>query len=540
MLTMLVVDDEIYALKGITQGIDWSDLPITTILEAENVEQAVRQLKAQKVDLVISDIEMPGANGIELLRQIREITPSTLTIFLTGHARFEYAQEALHYGCFDYVLKPVDHELLKGIVKRAIEEIELRQTQQEFEDTLEIYRRQWTNQLPILVERFWQEVLSGKGSASGERLNRDFELYNIPLTADDQVLPVLLSIEQWEVDLDDRDESIMEYAVRKAASEIILAEYEGAVLKDRNEFNLVLLYGQQGDREQLKARCKQYVKACNDYFHCRVSCYIGEEVHVGKVQKSLEKLSQLERTNVSEPQSVWDSMQVGEAGHLVNHSAGNPGSHVPSFADWAMQLDRGNLDELTVSIEETLRGFHEESASRETLELFYFGFVHLLFQAANRKGISIYDIVTVQEINEGQAVRTPVLMQAWTSKLLLKAGQAIVDRQRDASAVIAKIQLFIQENLDKELNRDDIASSVYRNPAYLSRLFRKETGLSLTDYIVQVKIEKAKRLLKETNDKISNIAEGVGYVHFSYFAKLFKKVVGSTPQEYRKQHQTLL
>jgi two-component system response regulator YesN len=539
MLTMLVVDDEIYALKGITQGIDWSDLPITTILEAENVEQAVRQLKAQKVDLVISDIEMPGANGIELLRQIREITPSTLTIFLTGHARFEYAQEALHYGCFDYVLKPVDHELLKGIVKRAIEEIELRQTQQEFEDTLDIYRRQWTNQLPILVERFWQEVLSGKGSASGERLNRDFELYNIPLTADDQVLPVLLSIEQWEVDLDDRDESIMEYAVRKAASEIILAEYEGAVLKDRNEFNLVLLYGQQGNREQLKARCKQYVKACNDYFHCRVSCYIGEEVHVGKVQKSLEKLSQLERTNVSEPQSVWDSMQVGEAGHLVNHSAGNPGSHVPSFADWAMQLDRGNLDELTVSIEETLRGFQEESASRETLELFYFGFVHLLFQAANRKGISIYDIVTVQEINEGQAVRTPVLMQAWTSKLLLKAGQAIVDRQRDASAVIAKIQLFIQENLDKELNRDDIASSVYRNPAYLSRLFRKETGLSLTDYIVQVKIEKAKRLLKETNDKISNIAEGVGYVHFSYFAKLFKKVVGSTPQEYRKQHQTL-
>lgn len=539
MLTMLVVDDEIYALKGITQGIDWSDLPITTILEAENVVQAVSLLKERKVDLVISDIEMPGANGIELLRQIRELTPSTLTIFLTGHARFEYAQEALHYGCFDYVLKPVDHDILKGIVKRAVEEIERHRSQQEFEGTLEIYRRQWTNQLPILVERFWQEILSGKVSTSADRLNREFELYDIPLRAGDQVLPILLSIEQWEVVLDARDESIMEYAVRKAASEIILGESAGIVLKDGNELNLVLLYGDVSDREQLKARCVQYVKACNDYFHCRVSCYIGETVWVGEMQANLERLSQLERANVSEPQSVIDITHTGEAGAGAYGSAAVIGSNLPSFMDWAMLLDRGNIDELTASIEETLRCFQEESASRETLELFYFGFVHLLFQAANRKGVSIYDTVSVQEINEGQSVRTPVLMQAWATKLLFKAGQAFADRQRDASAIISKIQSFIQDNLDKELNRDDIARSVFRNPAYLSRLFRKETGLSLTDYIVQVKIEKAKRLLKETNDKISNIAEDLGYMHFSYFAKLFKKAAGLTPQEYRKQHQTL-
>ncbi|WP_372661356.1 response regulator [Cohnella sp.] len=536
---MLVVDDEIYALKGITQGIDWSDLPITTILEAENVEQAVNLLKEQRVDLVISDIEMPGANGIELLRQIRELTPSTLTIFLTGHARFEYAQEALQYGCFDYVLKPVDHDILKGIVKRAIEEIERLQAQQEFEGTLEIYRRQWTNQLPILVERFWQEILSGKVSASADRLNREFELYDIPLRADDQVLPILLSIEQWEVELDARDESIMEYAVRKAASEIILGESSGIVLKDRNELNLVMLYGGLSNREQLKARCIEYVKACNDYFHCRVSCYMGVSIRVGEVQTSLERLSQLERANVSEPQSVLDSILAEETGAYANSSAAVMGSNLPSFTDWANLLDRGNIDELTASIEKALRSFQEESASRETLELFYFGFVHLLFQAANRKGISIYDTVTVHEINEGQAVRTPVLMQAWATKLLVKAGQAFVDRQRDASAIISRIQSFIHDNLDKEMNRDDIARSVFRNPAYLSRLFRKETGLSLTDYIVQVKIEKAKKLLKETNDKISTIAEDLGYMHFSYFAKLFKKTAGLTPQEYRKQHQTL-
>ncbi|MFC5704196.1 response regulator [Cohnella faecalis] len=534
---MLVVDDEIYALKGITQGIDWSDLPISVILEAENVDQAKRKLQENKVDLVISDIEMPGANGIELLRYIREAAPATLTVFLTGHARFEYAQEALQYGCFDYVLKPVDHDVLKEIVKRAIEEIERRQERQAFEEMLEKYRRHWKNQLPILVEKFWQEVLAGRGPAGQDRLDREFAMYDIPLSAGDRVLPVLLSIEQWDVELDARDESIMEYAVRKAAAEIILGDRKGAVLQDRNDVNLVLVYlpdGALADRDALKTACLQYVRASNDYFHCRVSCYVGDTVRIGEIAGSVERLSQLERANISNPQTVVDGLESGEA---LGGSAAGPS--LPSFMEWGILLDNGSIDELVLAVNETLRRFQEESVSRETLELFYFGFVHMLFQAAHRKGVSIYDALAVQEMNDGQFARTPLHMQAWAVKMVQKAGQAFQDRHRDASAVIAKIQSFIQDNIHKELGRDDIAGAVYRNPAYLSRMFRKETGLSLTDYIAQAKIERAKRLLIDTNDKVSHIAEGIGYTHFSYFAKLFKKMTGMTPQDYRKKHQTL-
>lgn len=536
MLTMMVVDDEIYALKGITQGIDWSDLPIETILEAEDVNEAKRHLQEKQVDLVISDIEMPGANGIELLKQMRELSPSTLTIFLTGHARFEYAREALKYGCFDYVLKPVDHDALKGIVRKAVEEIERRKAQEAFEDTLELYRRQWTNQLPILVERFWGEVLAGRASVVPERLNRELQLYDIPLEADGRALPVLLSIEGWERELDERDESIMEYAVRKAASEIVLGEQPGTIMKDRNELNLALLYGQPADRTELRRRCMQYVRACQEYFHCRVSCYIGEMTRLAELPGALERLTQLERANVSQPQTVVDGTQAQAAG---GDHASAPVQHALSFADWALLLDGGQVDELAKEIEGAMARFQAEGASREALELFYFGFTHLLFQAASRKGMSIYDVLTMQEIQDGLSARTPALMQAWAQKLLAKAGPAIVSQRGDASAVIAKIQAFIQDNLHKELSRDDIANAVYRNPAYLSRLYRKETGISLSDYIIQLKIERVKKLLRETNDKISNIAEGLGYLHFSYFAKLFKKTTGLTPQEYRKKHQTM-
>lgn len=536
MLTMLVVDDEHYALKGITEGVDWGDLPIGKILEAENVEAAKRLMGAGSIDLVISDIEMPGENGIELLRYIREVSPQTLTVFLTGHARFEFAQEALHYGCFDYLLKPVDHDVLKQIVHRAILEIERRQSQQQFEDTLEIYRRQWTNQLHILVERFWQEVLAWRVPISAERLNREFELYDIPLYADSFVLPVLLSIEKWDVELDARDESIMEYALRKAAEEIVIEGQSGTVLQDRGELNIALLYanGQQEiDRDGLSDRCRRYVKACQDYFHCGVSCYVGEAVHIGELAKALDKLQQMERANVAHAQSVldistdWEEMPTGG------------GLALPPFVEWGMMLDSGNLEKLSQAVEETIRRFHEEVASREQRELFYFGFINMLFQSAYRKGLSVYEFVTMQELNEGLTMRSSEQMQAWAKNLMQKAGQSYQDRQRDSSAVIAKIQAFIQDNLHKEISRDEIAGAVFRNPAYLSRLFRKETGLSLSDYIAHIKIERAKRLLTETNDKVSNIAADLGYMHFSYFTKLFKKITGLTPQDYRKKHQTL-
>ncbi|SFS51286.1 response regulator [Paenibacillus sp. BC26] len=538
MVSMLVVDDEIYALKGIAQGIDWSDLPIQSIWEAEDVTQSIRVLQEQPVDLVISDIEMPGMNGLELLRWIRDNKPQTLTIFLTGHARFDYAQEAMHNGCFDYILKPVDHDDLKAIVKRAITEIGMRRERQQIEQLVDANRRQWTSQLPILVERFWQELLAGRVRLSPERLHRQLESYQIPLTASSKVLPVLLSIEQWDIELDARDESIMEYALRKSAAEIILGNWPGTVLQDRNELNITLLYlddSEIADRDLLLQRCAEYVRACQNYFHCRVSCYVGEAAAIGGLAGALERLQHLERANVSAPQSVQDA--TTQAGNeAVGTDTGIP---IPSFTDWGALLDNGGHEQLVIQLEETLKRWQVEQASREALELFHYGFLNMLYRSAYLKGFSIYDVYTVHELKDIQAARNSQQLMICSGRMVTKMGQALAERPRDASAVIAKVKGFIQEHVHTELTRDDIAAHVYRNPAYLSRLFRKETGVSLSDYMTELRIERAKHFLVETNDKVSNIAEEVGYVHFSYFAKLFKKMTGLSPQDYRKKHQNL-
>ena len=120
MYNLLVVDDELYAVKGITQGIDWSQMDISEVFEAFNAEEAKERFALSTVDIVICDIEMPSSNGLELLEWIKENYPQTETIFVTGHADFSYARRAIHLGSFDYLLKPVDYEELKSVVSRVV------------------------------------------------------------------------------------------------------------------------------------------------------------------------------------------------------------------------------------------------------------------------------------------------------------------------------------------------------------------------------------------------------------------------------------
>jgi two-component system response regulator YesN len=130
-------------------------------------------------------------------------------------------------------------------------------------------------------------------------------------------------------------------------------------------------------------------------------------------------------------------------------------------------------------------------------------------------------------------------MRMWSMQVLGRAAEYMGGLGKDVSQTVVKVRQFIDENLHLDLNRETIAEQVYLNPAYLSRLFRKETGQSLTDYMVDHRLAKAKVELARTSVKISDIASSVGYCNFSHFSKLFKKMTGMTPQEYRRRHQDI-
>ena len=120
LLTAMIVDDEPIAVEALKSGINWSQIQISEVLSAGSVEAAKDILEKNEVDVLLCDIEMPGADGLELIEWLRAKTPDTVCILLTCHSEFTYAKQAVALGVFDYLLKPVDYEELTEILKKAI------------------------------------------------------------------------------------------------------------------------------------------------------------------------------------------------------------------------------------------------------------------------------------------------------------------------------------------------------------------------------------------------------------------------------------
>ena len=139
-MNLLLVDDERIAVRGMMQGVDWKGCGVDgEVLTAYNAAQALSVLEETPVSLILCDIEMPGESGIDLIRQVRARWPKTACIFLTCHADFTYAQEALWLGCLDYILKPAPYESIEAAVKKAVSGLK----QAEEQETLLRYGSDW-------------------------------------------------------------------------------------------------------------------------------------------------------------------------------------------------------------------------------------------------------------------------------------------------------------------------------------------------------------------------------------------------------------
>jgi two-component system response regulator YesN len=536
MYNLLVVDDEEIAVQGVSRGIDWSDCSIHNILEAYDVEEAKRLFHSNTIDVMITDIEMLESNGIQLLEWVKLNYPATETIFLTGHADFSYAQQAIQLGSFDYILKPVNHEYLKQVTIKALEKIRRDRETKQFNESYKVYRKLWETQLPNIVERFWQDLLNERIIPSLETLEASLTMYKISLHASGKVLPILIRVEQWKKELSTRDEEIMDYALRNAAAEMILEGRAGDVIQDKKGINLVLLYVNEETEIELlalKKNCMQYIEACVRYFYCSLSCYVGELTPIGQIKQTYTSLLEMERKNVTHTNSVL-SMEDKRQRVMVQP--------LPLFGDWTVLFEMGKKQELLKRIADTFAEFEQSpQILSETIHAFQHGLLHMIYYVCHKKGVSADELFKEKEITDAvAATRSLNSLKAWSFRTVSVGIDSLQMLNKDSSAVVERVKQYIWDHMKEEFTREDVADAVFLNSAYLSRLFKKETGTSITDYILHVRINHAKALLAECNMKISHVAEAVGYTHFSHFSKMFKRVVGLSPQEYHKKFDDVI
>jgi two-component system response regulator YesN len=534
MYKLLVVDDETYAVKGITKTIDWTSIQVTEILAAYSAYEAIELLKLYSIDVMIADIEMPGMDGLALHEWASVHSPGTITIFLTGHASFAYAQKAMQQGAFNYLLKPVDHDELKNIAQEAIAKVETRRETEELGSQFHKYAQLWNSRLGDLTDRFWQEFLEHRKTFSRTRLLQSLEQLELRLLPEDHASLVLISVEQWHKNLSSRDEEIMLYAIRSAAWDIMLEDLpdkQGCILQDSNGSVVVILpeishSSQTSDVIKLKAQ--QVIEACSTYFYADVSCYISDQATVQELPEQYEQLLQMEQNNLHQTTTVVHGSLLRKQAAAVS---------VPWLPDWKPLLELGKKEVLMEKISDLFQSLKSNrNVTHEHLETLRNGLLYLINSLNLNHGNSMS---SYRQLLKEDATRSIDAFEQWTIRLFEQCLQYLNRNDGDASSIVQQIKLYIQDHICEELTRSTIAAKVYLNPSYLSRLFKKETGTGLVEYILQCRMELARQLLIDTNMTVSSIAEQVGYTHFSHFSKMFRQLYGIAPVEYRKKYQKM-
>lgn len=525
MYQLLIVDDEIHAVEGIRSGIDWGKLGITAVYSAYTVRQAKECFEQQRIDIMLCDIEMPQATGLELTKWVKGCHPKTETIFLTCHADFKYAQQAIQLGSFDYLLKPVPFGELEKVIRTAIDKINKDQEAMKYSQ----YGQLWFQHQPLLIERFWQDILNQTIPSSHEAVKRAATEREIPYLEEMLFLPVIIGIQRWHKSLNLRDEKILEYGLRNSAEEILLETGQsGQIITLSNRRLLVVLSVQsQIDHETMKSRCERYIEACSTFFYCDLSCYIGENVRGHELLGMVNKLYELEQNNVVHNNKVFSvSLQTTPASTYKS----------TNMNIWSVMLTEGAFNKVLAESSQFLKDTMEkEKIDASFLRQFYQDFQQMVYYVLQTKGIQAHQLFGDPDSQDlsATATKSVVNLLTWMSYTIQRAKEYVQSIEQSQS-VIEKVIHFIKLHITEDLSREEIANHVFLNPDYLTRVFKKETGMAISDYLLNERLKIAKELLEKTEMQISAIATHIGYANFSHFSRTFKKHTNMNPNEYRQ------
>jgi two-component system, response regulator YesN len=529
MYKMLIVDDEIHSVDALKEVVDWGSLGITEVLSAFNINKAKELIEQHQVDIVLSDIEMPLGSGIELIEWVKINKPQVGVIMLTCHAEFEYAQKAIRAGSLGYLLKPVRVEELTEAVQIAIEKI----IKQAAYDKGQEIRQLWNKNQSILNEKFWLDILEQKVPSNPQAIMNLANQMNIEFSNEMLIMPVLIRVQRWQKQLNTREYKIMNFALKNAAEEMITNKNGrvGKIIELDVGVLIAVILNESNSINKLNADVNSFIEACNLYFKCSLSCYIGDNVRSDSLVQMIERLQTIHENNVSAMNKVFSITRWIPASRSIE---------MPNMNIWFHLIKEGSKDTMLKEVIRYLESLiDKEGIDARFIHRFYQDFMQILYLYLKEKGIQAHQLFSdsTSVSFSKKATHSIIDLISWIKYAVNNAAD-YVNEIEQSNTVINKVQKYISLHLDQELSRDLIAEQVCLNKDYLSRYYKKETGIALHDYISLERVKLAKDLLSRTNTPIGAIALRVGYSNFSHFSQMFKKHVGVNPGEYRQNYST--
>lgn len=525
-MKILIVDDLKSVTDGILAGVNWKRLGSPQVLAVNSALEARKIVDHTQVDIVVCDIEMPYENGIDLFAYIKKGSPETEGIFLTSHALFQYAQAAIQLQCYQYLLQPIRYEDLEAVLALLIQQVLQKQQQSEYAQIgTEILRDRDT-----LVRHFWSNLLLTGTEKKIEDVQRDILLLGIPVSIDANYRLMLVTIRSEQTSLSSWDRE----SARKKLAQLFHACGE-LTYGERSEFVTYLddthlfIVHKETDRTALGQLTTQWLDACRQGLSIAATCCIGRALPLIQLYEDVRPLEELADNQPEEQMSAW--LEESSSTPVV------PREMMEESESWIDFFAQGNTQQLIDKIQSILSQLQQQRAlSQNTLFFLYQTLSQAFLASLALRGIPVRNIYedTHYLVLYVRARKSKEDLLSWLSALCRYNVQLPTFLSDSRDGIVLKLKKYIDTHLDRELSRKELADQVYLSESYVSHIWCEQTGGSLTDYVTNCKVQKAKQLLSSSELPVSIIAMRVGYANFSYFSKVFKKATGLSPMEFRK------
>ncbi len=524
---VFLVEDEIVTREGIRDNVNWKSAGFEFCGEAPDGEMALPLIEVSEPDILITDIKMPFMDGLQLSKIVREQMPWIKIIILSGHDEFEYAQAAVTLGVTEYLLKPISSDDLLKALKRIETQIDKERKERE---SYTVLQEQSQGNLALLREKFLLRLVMG-GISSVEAIEQSKQ-FGLNLIAQNYLVLLL------KIELCDKDKPFDYYEyqrVEKAVSDRVSSAPNVLHIKKDLEELVLLLIGHDPDQLQkdgfnLAKSIKREVEKENI---CNLVIGMGTpQQRLGDIHRSfIEALVKVKSEEASS--------------HSINSNKGV--EHIE-----LLQLDRSALENylkfgalrdydqyyftnIQPVSEESLRSDLIKNYLLVDVVLTITQFISNLGGMADKIIPEINDIENLLENVTDINQMNDVLKKFVISALIFRDSK--VNHER--SKLIQKAKSFIDTNFnDPSLKMNQVAEKFNISPGHFSTVFSQEIGETFRDYLTNLRINRAKELLRSTDLKSSEIALQVGYNDPHYFSTIFKKNTGLPPQRFRAQSQS--
>ncbi len=484
MRTLLIVEDEKMIRQGIKVMVQRSGVPVDHILECNNGEAALEILKMQKVDVMFTDIRMPKMDGITLVKAMQELPQCPLTVAVSGYDDFSYAVEMMRMGVREYLLKPVDREKVKEVLIRLNEEIAMGKESARQDRSLGYQQLKYALLNHNLTESEKQLLVKQYGDSffSGE--------YLIALTNHAEGLWENMEEENSFIFLNEVEGNDLFITDQKYLSILLLDELAGCY---------VGISGIHSGMETLREAYGEALGARKEAFYFGKSAVLFEEMITGK-EKSLSLEEGMIRQIVQQLGTDKYENALKSLKRIFKNAS--LGGYAPCDLEKAIGI---MMEEILATYAGVLK------VERKEIEEYF----------------RIYGFNCLEEYETE--------LTGWLTRFCETLNSRFDDYKNKQK--IQQAVRYIEENYHKDLNMAVVSNQISMNYSLFSYVFKQYTGNNFVNYLKEIRIREAKRLLEETDLKVIEISEQVGYENEKHFMKTFKASCGVSPTEYRKNMQ---